>query len=85
MDNRTIAQRLREYANYLESQEMNVYRVRAYRKAAETVLSLDRPVAEIVEAEGREGLEELPGIGAHLSGSSAPSAPAAPSTRSGCS
>jgi hypothetical protein len=29
MDNPTIARRLREYANYLESQEMNVYRVRA--------------------------------------------------------
>src|SRR5262249_31818647 len=67
MDNHTIAQRLREYANYLESQEMNVYRVRAYRKAAETVLSLDRPLAEIVATEGRAGLEALPGIGPHLS------------------
>ena len=55
MDNHTIAERLREYANYLESQEMNVYRVRAYRKAAETVLSLDRPLSEIVAREGRAG------------------------------
>jgi hypothetical protein len=67
MDNHTIAQRLREYANYLESQEMNVYRVRAYRKAAETVLALDRPLSEVVEKEGRAGLEALPGIGPHLS------------------
>ena len=67
MDNHTIAERLREYANYLESQEMNVYRVRAYRKAAETVLSLDRPLSEIVAQEGRAGLEALPGIGPHLS------------------
>jgi hypothetical protein len=67
MDNHTIAQRLREYANYLESQEMNVYRVRAYRRAAETVLSLDRPLSGIVAAEGRAGLEALPGIGPHLS------------------
>jgi hypothetical protein len=67
MDNYTIAERLREYANYLESQEMNVYRVRAYRRAAETVLSLDRPLAEVVAKEGRAGLEALPGIGPHLS------------------
>jgi hypothetical protein len=67
MDNRTIAQRLVEYANYLESQEMNVYRVRAYRKAAETVLRLERPLEEIVNREGRAGLEALPGIGSHLS------------------
>jgi hypothetical protein len=67
MDNHTIAQRLREYANYLESQEMNVYRVRAYRKAAETVMGLDRPLTDVVEKDGREGLEALPGIGRHLS------------------
>jgi hypothetical protein len=67
MDNHSIAQRLRDYANYLESQEMNVHRVRAYRKAAETVLTLDRPVTEVVEKEGRAGLEALPGIGPHLS------------------
>src|SRR5437588_1917727 len=67
MDNHTIAQRLREYANYLESQELNVFRVRAYRKAAETVLALERPLSEVVEREGRAGLEALPGIGPHLS------------------
>jgi hypothetical protein len=67
MDNHTIAQRLREYANYLESQEMNVYRVRAYRRAAETVVALDRPLAEVLAKEGRAGLEALPGIGPHLS------------------
>jgi DNA polymerase (family 10) len=67
MDNNTIAQRLREYANYLESQEFNVFRVRAYRRAADTIQGLDRPLAEILEKEGRSGLESLPGIGAHLS------------------
>src|ERR671939_271223 len=67
MDNRTIAQKLLEYANYLEGQEMNVYRVRAYRRAAETVMQLGRPLEEVVREEGRAGLEELPGIGSHLS------------------
>jgi hypothetical protein len=67
MDNRTIAQRLIDHANLLETREVNPYRVRAYRRAAETVLTLDRPLTEVVEREGRAGLEALPGIGSHLS------------------
>jgi hypothetical protein len=67
MDNRQIAQRLLAYAEYLEARESNLYRIRAYRRAAETVLALDRPLADLVAAEGRAGLEELPGIGSHLS------------------
>jgi putative hydrolase len=67
MDNRFIAQRLLDYACFLEGQEMNPYRARAYRKAAETVLRLERPLADIVQQEGRIGLEALPGIGEHLS------------------
>src|SRR4051812_3801087 len=67
MDNRTIAERLSNYAQYLEAREANLYRVQAYRRAAETMLGLNRPAAEIVVAEGRDGLEQLPGIGSHLS------------------
>jgi hypothetical protein len=67
MDNRQIAKHLIDYADYLEAREANLYRVRAYRKAAETVLSLNQPLADLVAAGGRAGLEELPGIGAHLS------------------
>jgi DNA polymerase (family 10) len=67
MDNATIAQKLLEYAAYLEGREGNIYRVRAYRQAAQTVLALARPVKEVLVAEGRAGLEALPGIGSHLS------------------
>jgi hypothetical protein len=67
MDNQTIAQRLLAYANYLEAREANLYRARAYRRAADTLLTLNRPAADIVAERGRDGLEELPGIGAHLS------------------
>lgn len=67
MTNATIADKLTEYANYLEAREANVYRVRAYRQAAQTVLGLDRQVSDLLVAEGRAGLEALPGIGAHLS------------------
>jgi putative hydrolase len=67
MDNRLIAQRLLDYAGFLDSRETNPYRARAYRIAAETVMRLERPVADIVQQEGRNGLEALPGIGEHLS------------------
>jgi hypothetical protein len=67
MDNRTIADRLIHYAHYLESRRANIYRVQAYRRAAETMLGLDQPAADLVTEQGRTGLEALPGIGAHLS------------------
>jgi DNA polymerase (family 10) len=66
MDNRSIAQRLLQHARDLD-RETNLYRIRAYRRAAETVLRLERPIADIVSQQGRKGLEELPGIGQHLS------------------
>jgi DNA polymerase/3'-5' exonuclease PolX len=67
MDNRTIAQTLTKQAHLLESERGNLYRVQAYRRAAETVLGLDEPVEEIVARQGRKGLRELPGIGPHIS------------------
>src|ERR1700738_38973 len=67
MDNRDIAQKLIDYAQYLETREANLYRVRAYRRAAETVLALQKPLADLVADKGRAALEELPGIGPHLS------------------
>jgi putative hydrolase len=66
MDNETIARKLNDYATYLEGEEPNVYRVRAYRRGAEAVRALDRPAREIVEKEGRSGLEAVPGIGESL-------------------
>jgi DNA polymerase/3'-5' exonuclease PolX len=66
MDNLTIAQRLIGMAHELEGQRSNLYRVRAYRRAAETVLNLERPVEEIVAESGRRGLRDLPGIGSSL-------------------
>lgn len=67
MDNRTIAERLRDYACQLEDQKANLYRIKAYRRAAATVLGLDQPVSSIVAHQGRAGLRALPGVGAHLS------------------
>jgi hypothetical protein len=66
MDNATIARKLNDYAIYLEGEDSNVYRVRAYRRAAATVLAQERSLADVVNEKGRAGLEELPGIGVSL-------------------
>lgn len=64
--NREIAGRLDELARLLQEQGANPFRVRAYRRAGETLRRLDRPVADILEREGVEGLEALPTIGEQL-------------------
>lgn len=61
-----IAQRLREVAALLQEQGANPFRLQAYRHAADTVQRLDRPAAEILQAEGTDGLRKLPGIGESL-------------------
>src|SRR2546425_1314705 len=63
MVNVKIARLLEETASILEEQGANPYRVQAYRNAAQTLLKLERPVTEILEREGVEGLKELPGVG----------------------
>ena len=66
MDNCTIARQLLEVAHSLEEKRANLYRVKAYRRAAQTILGLDQPVEEIVAHAGRKALRQLPGIGAKL-------------------
>jgi DNA polymerase/3'-5' exonuclease PolX len=66
MDNNTIVKRLRQHAHELDAEGGNLYRVRAYRRAAATVLELDEPVVALLERKGRRGLELLPGIGPHI-------------------
>ncbi len=66
LDNQQIAASLEEVADLLEAQGANMYRVRAYRNAAETLRRLERQAYEILDEQGREGLELLPGIGVSL-------------------
>jgi putative hydrolase len=61
--NHLVADKLREAAAILGEQQANPFRVRAYRRAAETLESLEADVREIVERDGVAGLEALPGIG----------------------
>ncbi|MBI2804432.1 MAG: hypothetical protein HYX68_05535 [Planctomycetes bacterium] len=67
MDNRTIATRLLDVAHTLERKHAGLYRVQAYRRAAQTILGLDQPVEELVAHDGRKTLKQLPGIGPKLS------------------
>jgi DNA polymerase (family 10) len=61
--NEDVAGRLDEVARLLTAQGANRFRVRAYERAANTVRRLPRPVSEILEQHGLEGLQSLPGIG----------------------
>ena len=64
--NQQVAQRLREAAELLEQQQANPFRVSAYRRAADTVAGLDEDIAALLERDGIEGLDALPGIGSVL-------------------
>ena len=65
--NDVVARRLEEVARLLEIQRADVHRIRAWRTAASRVRGLSRSVAEILRAEGTEGLERLPDIGPVIS------------------
>lgn len=62
-ENAALAANLREVADLLEQQGEEGFRAAAYRRAADTVDTLPRPVAEILSTDGREGLVALPTIG----------------------
>ncbi|MGI9591327.1 MAG: helix-hairpin-helix domain-containing protein, partial [Myxococcota bacterium] len=63
--NARIAERLDRYADLLDIQGENPFRVRAYRNAAFTIRSLARPLAALVEA--GEDPADLHGIGPAIS------------------
>jgi hypothetical protein len=61
--NEDVAGRLDEVARLLAAQGASRFRVRAYERAANTLRRLPRPVSEILEQQGLEGLQALPGVG----------------------
>ncbi len=65
MDNQHVAELLRDIALYLEMDDVP-FKPRAYEKASEGVLGLDRAVGEIYAAEGLAGLEKIPAVGASI-------------------
>ena len=65
-DNTSVAQALRDYADLLEAQGDDGFRIRAYRKAADRIDLLRTPLGDILAKEGRQGLIALPAIGAGI-------------------
>src|SRR5947207_15707443 len=63
MDNARVAALLNEIALLLEMKGENVYRIRAYQRAAETVRSLGEPLPTL---RARGDLAKQPGIGPSL-------------------
>lgn len=64
-NNATIAETLRRYASVLSVQGADRFRLKAYRRAAETIESLDESVSELVSS--GSDLTHLPGIGKAIS------------------
>jgi DNA polymerase (family X) len=62
-DNEAVAHALRQAAEMLQAQGANAFRVAAYRKAAAHVDELPVGVRDLFAAQGREGLEAIPGVG----------------------
>ena len=61
--NQQVATIFRLMAERLATQRANPYRVRAYRKAADTIEALEEDIADIAS---RQALEDLEGIGKDL-------------------
>ena len=66
VDNDKIADTLEEVGDLLEHADANPFRVRSYRRAADTIRNSDRSMAGILEEEGKQGLEDLENIGETL-------------------
>jgi putative hydrolase len=63
MDNKVIAEKLREISALLQVQAANPFRVNAYRRAADTISGLKEPVTDLIAREGFSGLTDLPNVG----------------------
>jgi len=67
MTNQEIADVFRRLANLMELRGDDLFRIRSYRTAAETIEDWPKPLAEIAADGGATALRELPGIGAAIS------------------
>lgn len=63
-----VAERLREFADLLQQQQANPFRVRAYREAADAIGALAEDVRALFERDGSKGLDALPGVGPAIAG-----------------
>ena len=64
--NQGVAEYLDEIADLLLAHSASVFRIRAYRRAADTVRGLTVPLGLVLARQGVEGLRALPGIGVSI-------------------
>jgi hypothetical protein len=67
--NEQVADLLDRVADLLQAQGADAFRVRAYRGAADTARSWERPLTEVLAERGEKGLAELPAIGKSIAAS----------------
>ncbi|WP_247001935.1 DNA polymerase/3'-5' exonuclease PolX [Halosolutus gelatinilyticus] len=60
--NAEIAGRFEEFADLLEANDVE-YKPRAYRRAADNIRAHPSPIADYVDADDRESIEEIDGVG----------------------
>ena len=65
--NEELAAALKEVATFLQVQGANRFRVEAYYRAVNVLLTIKQPLYEIYELNGIAALEELPAIGRSIS------------------
>ncbi|HEY6306431.1 MAG TPA: DNA polymerase/3'-5' exonuclease PolX [Candidatus Angelobacter sp.] len=65
-DNKAVASIFWETADLMEIAAQDSFRIRSYRRAAETIESLDRPLSEIYQ--DQKALLAIPGIGKSMAG-----------------
>lgn len=67
-DNDRIAHALEEAADLLEQKDSNPFRIRAFRRAARSILDADCSISDLALNAGPAALRRFPGIGAGLAG-----------------
>ena len=66
--NVAIASKFGQLADILAAQSADPYRIAAYRRAADVLLTMPGDVSAIFERGGRQALDRLPGIGISIAG-----------------
>ena len=67
MDNAAIAERFNRLADLMEIRGDDLFRIRSYRNAADTIETWPTPMRDIAAAEGAKGLQAIPGVGKAIS------------------
>jgi len=68
MDNQEIARRFNRMASLMEVRGEDTFRIRSYRMAAEAIETWPTPMGTIVQDDGPQGLQEIPGVGKAIAG-----------------